>query len=184
MKLHLLLPAFVAVPMLLGSEPLTVTEANARTFYLQYARLTKEPHRVALGGPAGSVLCRAAIPATDRAEAEKRLGPHFAGTVHYYANPEAARTLQQSGTEFPEGSVIVKEKLGLKAKPADPDPVLEIGGMVKRAKGFDPANGDWEYFFHDQSGKLTTGKLLANCAACHNSAVADHVFAAWRFAQK
>ncbi len=74
----------------------------------------------------------------------------------------------------------MKEKLGGKGQ----DAVIEIGGMIKRAKGFDPANGDWEYFFHDSDGKLSTGKALSRCADCHNAAVNDHVYAAWRFAHK
>jgi hypothetical protein len=55
--------------------------------------------------------------------------------------------------------------------------------MIKRAKGYDPANGDWEYFFHDKAGKFTSGKL-ATCANCHNTAVQDHTFSVWRLTKK
>ena len=159
-------------PMLIAAEPATITEANARTFYRAFVRLTKEPRHVA---PLTAVLCRP--PGADQQAAEKKAtGPHYQAYVHIYASPAAATALSQSAKEFPEGAILVKEKLGLEGG-------TEVAGMIKRAKGFDPANGDWEYFFHDEAGKLTLGKM-ANCADCHNGARGDHMFTARQFAGK
>jgi len=189
MKKPLLLVAFIAAPVLLAGEPVTVTPANVRTFYAGFTKLTKDPHQIS-NNRKFSVLCRPAPNAADLENEKKRLGPHYATAVHYYANPEAAQAMQQSARELPEGSIIVKEKLGVPvqeklgapAKAGDANPVLEIGGMIKRAKGTNPASGDWEFFFSGVDGKFTSGAQLANCAECHNAAVNDHIYAAWRFA--
>ena len=71
---------------------------------------------------------------------------------------------------MPLGSVIVEEKLN------DKQAVTFIGGMIKRAAGFDPANGDWEYCYFDDKAGFSQGKL-ANCAGCHAKAgESDFVF--------
>jgi len=173
MKACLLL-ALAATPALMAAEPVKVTEANARTFYRDFVRLTAHARYVA---PATSVLCRAPTAAMV-AQDKKALGPHYQAQIHVYASPEAVAALRQNAAALPEGSVLIKEKLGAK------DAVTEVGGMIKRAPGFDPAAGDWEYFFHDADGKFTTGQALANCADCHNAALKDHVYSAWKLAAK
>jgi hypothetical protein len=61
---------------------------------------------------------------------------------------------------FPAGAIIVKEKLGNDRSAA------AVGGMIKRDAGFDPANGDWEYFYVAKPGGFSTGHLQ-NCIECH-----------------
>jgi len=64
---------------------------------------------------------------------------------------------------FPEGSVIVKEKLPSKESSA---PEL-LTVMVKREPGYNPQNGDWEYIALDGSGKSVQARgRLENCQAC------------------
>jgi hypothetical protein len=159
---------FLLVSTVQAAEPITVTKENATAFYQPFARLTQNPRLVP-----GRVLtlCRSPLPADYEAD-RKKTGPHTAAYVHVYANPAAAAAIAKNANEFPEGAVIVKEKLGANKQPTD------IGGMIKRAQGYDPANGDWEYFYRQESGQFTSGKL-ANCASCHNAAPKAQVYSAW-----
>lgn len=175
--------AFIATPFLFAGLPAVVTSDNVRTFYQKFVRLTAGPHRVG-DRAAFTDLCQPALSRDQEAEDKKKLGPHFSGLVHYYANAEATRALQQSAKEFPEGSIFVKEKLGSAPDGKSPAPVVEIGGMIKRAKGFNPAGGDWEFFFSDSEGKFSAHAQLASCVDCHKAAVQDHIYAAWQFAPK
>jgi hypothetical protein len=148
-----------------------VTRENAPTFYRDYQRLTTHPQLVA---PLTGILC--GLPGKAQLDKEKAMtGPHARTFVHYYANPEAAAAISAKPDSFPLGAVIVKEKL------AGGKTVTDIGGMIKRAPGYDPANGDWEFFSRSASGEFTSGKT-ANCIDCHNNAPHDHVFSVWKFA--
>lgn len=51
--------------------------------------------------------------------------------------------------KFPAGPVIVGEKL---SEPGDARPAL-LAVMVKRAPGFNPAGGDWEFLTVDGAAK-------------------------------
>jgi len=104
-------------------------------------------------------------------------GPHSHGFVHLYASPEAAQAIAARSDRFPVGSVIVKEKIGEK------NVVTDVGGMIKRAPGYDTANGDWEFFFHTPGGEFTSGKM-ANCIDCHNNSPHDHVFSVWKLSAR
>lgn len=170
-----LLVIFLSAAFILSAaEPLVITKDSAATFYRGFKRLTKEPHYVA---PLTAGLC--ITPSQAVLDKERALtGPHVRTMIHIYANPTAADSIAAQGEEFPVGSVIVKEKLGDNKKP-----VAGIGGMVKRAKGYDAANGNWEFFFYPPGGEFTTGKL-ANCIDCHNGGKRDHVFSVWSLDSK
>jgi hypothetical protein len=99
-----------------------------------------------------------------------------------WLNPAAKRAFDDKRTPFEVGAAIVKEKL-----------VLETGGqrrlvarglMIKRASGFDPAHGDWEFGYWEPGMELRSGDEAARtCGACHASADTDFVFldGRWRF---
>ena len=163
-----------AASLLSAAEPLVVTKDSAATFYRKFKRLTAEPRHVA---PLTAGLCITPDKAT--VDKEKALtGPHFQNYIHIYASASAADSISAKRAKFPEGAVIIKEKLG-----EGVNPVTGIGGMVKRAKGYDSANGDWEFFFYTPGGEFTTGKL-ANCIDCHNGGKRDHVFSVWNLDSK
>ena len=84
-----------------------------------------------------------------------------------YANPAAHRALKVWGTpKFPPGSVIVRETL---ANPGDAKPVLLVA-MVKRAPGFNPKGGDWEFLSIEPSLKKIKGRQKkGSCLDCHSS---------------
>jgi hypothetical protein len=158
---------------LAAAEPLTVTKESAGKFYREFKRLTAQPRYVA---PLTALLCT--FPGKELLEKESALtGPHTRVSVHIYANTIADGAVTANAAEFPEGAVIVKEKLGRDAA------VTDVGGMIKRAEGYDPKNGDWEFFFFTPGGDFATGKL-ENCIGCHNGGKRDHVFSVWSFAAK
>lgn len=175
MKLHFATnPLVIGLTVsLLAAEPPVVTRESAATFYRSFQRLTASPRYVA---PLTALLCR--MPAKETFDREQAItGPHTRVSVHLYVNAEAATAIADRAAEFPANAVIVKEKLGPN------NTVADIGGMIKRAPGYDPANGDWEFFFHAADGAFASGKL-ANCIECHNGGKRDHVFSAWTIPSK
>jgi hypothetical protein len=74
--------------------------------------------------------------------------------------------MSKKNPHFHIGSIIVKEKLP--TKDSNKPELLTV--MVKRSKGYNPNNGDWEYIALDGSGKeiKASGKLY-NCQNCHLS---------------
>lgn len=82
--------------------------------------------------------------------------------------------LGQKIPSFPVGSVIVKEKLP--AKDSTTPELLTV--MIKQAKGFNPASGDWEYMVVDASGtRIEDRGNLENCQECHvANSESDYVF--------
>lgn len=92
--------------------------------------------------------------------------PHHNKYLTVYVNEVGrAAMLGQLQPTFPEGSVIVKEKL--ENKTSQTPELMTV--MIKRGKGYNPNNGDWEYMVVDGSGAkiLDRGKLEA-CESCHD----------------
>lgn len=99
---------------------------------------------------------------------------HFAGAHdgEVLANESAAMypALGPSRT-LPPGAVLVELD-----RPRGNDPVIAHLAMTKRAAGFDPPGGDWEYVVVDPTGNVEQRGILAACARCHAEAPHDHVF--------
>ena len=84
-----------------------------------------------------------------------------------YANPLASHGMSPGKVQFPVGSVIVREKL-LRHDSTEPELVT---AMFKRARGFSPRTGDWEFFIIDRGMKRVKDReTTGNCAACHANA--------------
>lgn len=152
--------------------------------YAELTLITKEPVLVDLQL---AMLCRG-ISQQDVDDARKRHGPHAHTSVKIFMNEIAAEAFRDRSAAYPVGSVIVKEKLGLEYDnhrddrapgqkiPKTPD---GVGGMIKRAAGYDPEHGDWEYFYFEDPTKVEHGKI-ASCVECHRGASAtDYVFGGW-----
>ena len=93
--------------------------------------------------------------------------PHHEKYITVYVN-EVGRPamMEQAKPSFPEGSVIVKEKLPDKS--SQTPELLTV--MIKRAKGFNTESGDWEYMVTDGSGtKVEARGKLENCQGCHQA---------------
>ncbi len=101
--------------------------------------------------------------------------PHAPKLFKVYVNPIGKAAMTSEGKEiFPVGSMIVKEKftglpLNFRSRPPlpkDAKPVL-LTAMVKREKGFDAPNGDWEYIVLTGDGARKTTDGLSHCTSCH-----------------
>lgn len=102
--------------------------------------------------------------------------PHAGGLVNLYVNPTGADSYGGGAKPLPRGTVIVKEKLA-SGSTAE---AVELGVMIKRDLGFDPAAGDWEFLFAEGKKPVVYQReLTANCRACHATrASSDYVFRA------
>lgn len=76
--------------------------------------------------------------------------------------------------KFPEGSVIVKEKL--LSEDSNAPELLTV--MIKRKKDFNPTTGDWEYMVINGAGTKVEGRgNLENCRSCHTlNKQTDYIF--------
>jgi hypothetical protein len=91
--------------------------------------------------------------------------PHRDKYLTVYVN-ETGRgmMLTRKSPVFPEGTVIVKEKLT--TKDSRTPELLTV--MIKQKQGFNPASGDWEYMVVDGTGTKMQGRGdLKNCQGCH-----------------
>ena len=111
-----------------------------------------------------NALCRAPTPANY--EAERRINPHAATFITVYVNRVGRKAMfAKESQRFPEGSVIVKEKIGISSEGRTP---LLYTIMVKRQRGYNPAVGDWEFSVASGDGKqIEASGKLENCQACH-----------------
>jgi cytochrome P460 len=122
-------------------------------------------------------LCRIAI--REDFESERKRNPHASTYITVYVNKIGREAMFATGQpRFPEGSVIVKEKI---EKPLSPDgynigPPKSLEGltpslytlMIKREPGYNPAVGDWEFAVASgKEGRIEAGGKLENCQACH-----------------
>jgi hypothetical protein len=106
---------------------------------------------------------------------ETSANPHRRKYFTVYVNEIGRRAMMSEiKPAFPEGSIIVKEKL-LAADSTSPE-LLTV--MVKREKGFNHESGDWEYMVVDGERTKIEGRgKLANCQSCHAlQSETDYVF--------
>jgi hypothetical protein len=136
--------------------------------YRNWTRVNAEPQ---LMPDQVSVLCAAPFPI----KADGASNPHRHKYIIVYVNDTGRRAmLEQKNPAFPEGSVIVKEKLSEKS--SQTPELLTV--MIKRAKGFNPTSDDWEYMVVDGTGmKIQAQGKLENCQSCHSAKPdTDYVF--------
>jgi hypothetical protein len=119
-------------------------------------------------------------------EAREKHGPHANTAITIYMNDPAVKTFPARTQPYPVGSVIIKRKsihgynMGNSSNRVQPAANTGVGGMIKRPPGYDPANGDWEYFYFENPKKIESGRI-ASCVQCHVSAKgSDYVFGSWQ----
>lgn len=127
--------------------------------YRKWVRVNPKPHPVVSHL---ALLCRSLTP---EGEAQAASDPHKDKFVTIYVNRIARNSmLYQKKPAFPEGSVIVKEKLP-SADSTSPE-LLTV--MHKREKGYNSSAGDWEYYVLNGSGtKIQSRGRLESCQSCH-----------------
>lgn len=97
----------------------------------------------------------------------ERHGPHLKPAIVVRTNPEAFDAFCAKQSPMPVGTVVLKEK---HENENASDRANEFGAMIKRAPGYDPEHGDWEYVYGSILPKLTLERgKLANCIACHDA---------------
>ena len=172
-------PTWAQSPPALNSYAIPSISEIATTF-TNYSRFTKD---IVYVNPQLAMLCRGATK-EEMDAARTKFGPHANTGILIYMNPPAADAFGTNAVSFPVGSVIVKQKTilgythnnGKWARDAD----CGVGGMVKRPAGYDPAHGDWEYFYFEDPKKIESGRI-SSCVQCHDAArEKDHVFGTWR----
>lgn len=129
-----------------------------------YKSWTKANFEPVLMAPQVAILCGVRMLPGGGHVYDKR-NPHYEKFITVYVNDAGQKAmLSQKRPKFPAGSVIVKEKLS--AKDSQSPELLTV--MIKQQKGFNPANGDWEYMVLDGTGTKIEGRgRLENCQACH-----------------
>jgi hypothetical protein len=136
--------------------------------YRDWTRVNAEPQMMP---DQVSLLCAAPFPV----KADDPSNPHRHKYITVYVNDTGRKAmLEQKNPAFPEGSVIVKEKLPEKSS-LTPE-LLTV--MIKRGKDFNPTSGDWEYMVVDGTGtKVSAQGKLENCQSCHSAKPdTDYVF--------
>ena len=101
--------------------------------------------------------------------------PHASAYITVYVNKAGREAMfAKQSQRFPEGSIIVKEKF---RSPEDRKPLLYTI-MRKRAAGYNPQVGDWEFSTVGPDGtQLVASGKLKNCQACHlGKSESDFVF--------
>jgi len=96
---------------------------------------------------------------------------HISAFFTTYVNKQASKAVDKP-TDFPVGSVIVKEKrtavLDPKTGKYVPDAKISLlTVMVKRESGFSSATGDWEFFAASGDGKKVLSQSTTHCVSCH-----------------
>lgn len=174
--------AFVAALILLGlaltfarspsSANVKITDdpnSNVISGYKSWTRINPKPLML----PAAlSILC-AAPSATGRIDASSN--PHRQKYFTVYVNDVGQQAMTgQAKPQFPQGSIIVKEKLP--DETASAPELLTV--MIKREAGFNPQSGDWEYLVFDGTAtKIAARGKLESCQSCHAANKAtDYVF--------
>ncbi len=127
--------------------------------YRKWVRVNQRPHPVVSHL---ALLCRSL---TAKEKARVASDPHKDNFVTVYVNKIARQAmLYQKKPKFPQGSLIVKEKL---SSTGSKSPEL-LTVMYKREKGYSPSAGDWEYLVLNGAGTKTQSRgRLENCQSCH-----------------
>ena len=174
-----------------GAQP---TCAEVAEDYPRYQQITKQAVQV---NPELAMLC-VGVSQKQVEAARAKDGPHANTAVLIYMNDPAAATFNAKAKSYPVGSVVVKQKMieayrdehgdyGVHGSPQG------VGGMIKRAAGFDPEHGDWEYFYFEGEVRSVSGAAfayekprqiesgrIASCVGCHAAAKGtDYVFGTW-----
>lgn len=128
----------------------------------KFTRITAEPVRMDY---ATAFLCNE--PDEDLAVRKKGLSeknPHRENYVHVFTSTNAVEAMQSRTNTFPQGSLILKEKLSY----IGGQHTELFTGMLKREPGYNPECGDWEFFTVSADAKKVTSRgKLQQCMDCH-----------------
>jgi hypothetical protein len=153
--------AALAVAVLASCQPGAPVPVPALVEPAEFAtwpRVTERPVRVS---PALAAMCAVA---PSRAAAPANPDPHADYAIVVRVSPSAEAAYRE-GRPLPAGAVVVKEKYD---DASASGPLRAYGVMMKRAAGYAPGGGDWEYAYVALDGERTvTRGRLAGCSGCH-----------------
>jgi hypothetical protein len=90
----------------------------------------------------------------------------FTGAGIVFANELALDAIRRELKQFPEGSILVREK------PSEKDPAKPelLAVMIKRKSGFNTNGGDWQFLTTNGSRtKIKLDQKIGMCLECHES---------------
>ena len=129
--------------------------------YKQWTRVNQEPAIIP-----SRLAIQCSLPTREQL-AQEDGNPHRDKFVVVYVNEVGKKAmLLEKFPRFPLGTVIVKEKL---ASRNSTTPEL-LTAMIKRKKGFNSGNGDWEYLVSNATGTVVQARgRLEACLGCHRN---------------
>ncbi|HVK12242.1 MAG TPA: cytochrome P460 family protein [Gemmataceae bacterium] len=146
-------------------------EQAAELDYAGWPTVSPKRYKVS---PVYAALCMADARTDELAAADKaKHGPHAQTAIDVRVSP-AGLDRFKAGQPVPAGTAVVK----LKYSESHVKEPSAVGAMIKREPGYDPAGGDWEYFYdeRDPQKPAVRGKI-ETCAECHLRAKAtDFLF--------
>src|SRR5262249_49495311 len=121
--------------------------------YRSWTRVNSEP---AMMDAATAAMC---------AQMVKGQNPHQNKFINVFVNDVGRQAMFQKTPRFPKGTVVVKEKLP--AANSNTPEALTV--MIKRAEGYNPEGGDWEYLVTSGDGAdiISRGRN-ESCQRCHS----------------
>ena len=96
--------------------------------------------------------------------------PYWSGMVRVNATLREPYQRLAPGQTVPEGSIALESHLDLNGA------TQSLYAMEKRAPGFDPGGGDWDYVVLSPTGQVESRGALSFCSRCHAEAPHDHLF--------
>jgi hypothetical protein len=177
----LALAGFLVVRSISFAEPLAASFTSSATLssteasqvkeiqgYRNWTKVNPQPLNMDV---AVAALC-AAPPSSARANDKN---PHLHKFITVYVNDVGRRAMmEEREPKFPQGSVIVKEKLP--AQDSETPELLTV--MIKREKGFNPETGDWEFMVTNGAGSVAQARgKISSCQSCHiNMGATDFIY--------
>src|SRR5262249_42735742 len=145
--------AFAASSDNSGSARVSAPDDSEIRGYQNWTRVNREP---AIMDAATAVMCARAV---------KTQNPHQNKFIAVYVNDVGKHAmLFEKRPRFPEGTIIVKQKL---ATPNSTEPEA-LTAMIKRGPGYNPEGGDWEYLVVGGSGAIISRGKNESCQKCHS----------------
>ena len=127
-----------------------------------WTQVNDQPYRIPTELDA---LCAAPMAQDYKQLAERSGNPHIASSINVFVNNAGKQAMFEKQPHFPEGSIIVKQKLAPSWERNQP---VLYTVMRKRKAGYNPTVGDWEFSVVSGDGKqLQASGKLENCQACH-----------------
>lgn len=149
----------------MNSAKTSKTVINGKDEVAGYKNWTKASKSNFVMNTASATACAATRREVPIKGSEIEKSPHKDKYINVFVNAVGKEAmLMQKRPKFPVGTVIVKEKL------SSPDSLIPelLTVMIKRAKGFNPKVGDWEFMtLNGDATEVTSKGKLENCQTCH-----------------